>query len=74
MINSAAVTITVEGLAIGQQVDFAQDAVGQITFAAGTGVTLKSSGNNLLTAGEYSVAGVKCIGTDIYLLVGDLGS
>lgn len=72
--NSAAITITVEGLSVGQQVDFVQTDAGQITFAAGAGVTLNSKDGNLKTAAQYSPAGVKCIATDTYVLVGDLGA
>jgi hypothetical protein len=73
ILNSAAITITVEGLAVGQQVDFLQNVAGQITFVNGAGMTLNSKDGNLLTVGQYSPAGVKCVATDTYVLVGNLG-
>ena len=72
--NSAAVTVTVTGLATGEQVDFIQTNAGKITFAAGAGVTLNSRGGILTTASQYSPASVKCIATNTYVLVGDIGA
>ena len=72
--NSAAVTVTVTGLATGEQVDFIQTNAGKITFAAGAGVTLNSRGGILTTANQYSPASVKCIATNTYVLVGDIGA
>lgn len=73
--NSAAVTITVDDvLSAGQQIDFLQNAADQITFAAGSGVTLNSKDGNLKTAAQYSPASVKCIAAGTYVLVGDLGA
>jgi hypothetical protein len=72
--NSAAITITVEGIAVGKQVDFVQTNAAQITFAAGSGVTLNSKAGNLKTAAQYSPASIKCIATNSYILVGDLGA
>lgn len=71
--NSAAVTVTVQGLAVGEQVDFLQTNASQITFAAGAGMTLNSKGAKLKTAAQYSPASVKCIATNSYVLLGDLG-
>lgn len=70
--NSGAITITVEGIAVGKQVDFVQTNASQITFAAGSGITLNSKGAKLKTAAQYSVASVKCIATNTYVLAGDL--
>jgi hypothetical protein len=72
--NSGAITITVEGLAIGKQVDFLQTNASQITFATGSGVTLNSKDSKLKTNAQYSPASVKCIATNTYVLVGDLGA
>ena len=74
IVNSAAITITVEGLSVGQQVDFLQTAADQITFVEGSGMTLNSKDDNLKTAAQYSPAGVKCVATNTYVLVGDLGA
>ena len=71
--NSGAITITVEGIAVGKQVDFVQTNAAQITFVAGSGVTLNSKDAKLKTAAQYSPASIKCIATNSYILVGDLG-
>jgi hypothetical protein len=72
--NSAAITMTVTGLSIGQQVDFIQTNSSQITFAAGSGVTLYSKDSKLKTNAQYSAATIKCIATNTYVLVGDLAA
>jgi hypothetical protein len=72
--NSAAITVTVDDvLSVGEQVDFLQNNAAQITFAAGSGVTLNSKDAKLLTNAQYSPASVKCIASGVYVLVGDLG-
>jgi hypothetical protein len=72
--NSGAITITVDNvLSVGEQVDFLQNNALQITFAAGSGVTLNSKGAKLLTSAQYSPASVKCVASGVYVLVGDLG-
>jgi hypothetical protein len=75
-INStgSAITITIDNnLTAGQRIDFVQTGAGQITFAAGSGVTLNSKGAKLKTAAQYSGATVLCLASGSYLLVGDLG-
>lgn len=72
--NSAAVTITVQGLSVGQQVDFLQLNAAQFTFAAGAGMTLVSKGSKLKTAAQYSPASIKCVATNSYVLIGDLAA
>jgi hypothetical protein len=75
-INStgSAITVTVSNtLSAGQRIDFVQTGSGQITFTAGSGVTLNSKGSKLKTAGQYSGATVICLASGSYLLVGDLG-
>lgn len=67
------VNIGVQGLAVGQQVDFIQmDATNQITFSAGSGVTLVSRDSRVTTFAQYSVVTVKCVATNSYVLIGDL--
>jgi hypothetical protein len=76
-INStgSAITITIDNnLTASQRIDFVQTGSGQITFAAGSGVTLNSKGAKLKTAGQYSAATVLCLASGSYLLVGDLGA
>jgi hypothetical protein len=71
--NSAAITITVQGLAVGEQVDFLQTNAAQITFQAGSGITLNSKDAKLKTNKQYSPVSVKCIASNSYVLLGDLG-
>jgi len=70
--NSAPITVTVQGLASGQEVNFLQTASGQITFQAGAGVTLSSKNAKLKTAQQWSAAYIKCLGST-YVLIGDIG-
>jgi hypothetical protein len=70
--NAGAITITVQGLSVGQQVDFVQTNAAQITFTPGSGITLNSKNGNRKTAAQYSPATIKCIATNSYVLVGDL--
>jgi hypothetical protein len=72
--NSGAVTVTVQGLAVGEQVDFIQTNAAQITFTPGSGITLNSKSNNRKTSAQYSPATLKCIATNTYVLVGDLAA
>lgn len=71
--NSAAITITVQGLLVGQQADFVQISSNQITFAAGSGMTLYSKNSKLKTASQYSPATIKCVSANTYVLIGDIG-
>lgn len=70
--NSAAITVTVQGLSVGEQVDFLQTNASQITFTPGAGITLNSINNNRKTFAQYSPASIKCIATNSYVLVGDI--
>ena len=77
--NGSAVTVTVPpfssiALPIGSQVTFSQMGAGQITFAAGVGVTLRSDGGKLKTASQYSVATLIKRDTDEWVLAGNLGA
>ncbi len=73
--TSTAITITINNvLAIGQRIDFAQFGSGQVTFAAGSGVTLSSADGNLKTAKQYAGATVECVASGVYWLVGQLGA
>lgn len=72
---SAAATATIANvLASGQSVNFIQTGTGQITFAAGSGVSLLSKSGNLKTKAQYSAATVVSAGGGIYYLVGDIGA
>ena len=70
---TAAITITVDDeLAIGETINFVQNAAGAITFAAGGGVTLNSKDAALLTGGQFAGASITKKATNSYYLVGDL--
>jgi len=70
---TAAITITVDDeLAIGETINFVQNAAGAITFAAGAGVTLNSKDDALLTGGQFAGASITKKATNSYYLVGDL--
>jgi len=73
--TGSAVTVTIANvLSVGQRIDFLQDGTGQITFAAGSGVTLQSKGSKLKTAAQESAASVLCVASGQYRLIGDLGA
>jgi hypothetical protein len=72
--TSTAITITIDNvLTAGQRIDFAQYGTGQITFAAGSGVTLNSADSLLKTAKQYAGVTVECVASGVYWLVGNLG-
>jgi hypothetical protein len=64
-------TNAAEAFSIGQRVDILQHGSGQVTVAPDTGVTLRATPTAKLRA-QYSTASVVKIGTDEWLLVGDL--
>jgi hypothetical protein len=73
--TGSAITITIDNvLTVGQRIDFAQFGAGQVTFAAGSGVTLNSADGNLKTAKQYAGATVECVASGVYWLVGNLGA
>jgi len=76
--NAAAITVTlpqnsVQAFPVGAEVDFLWLGVGQPTFAAGTGATVVSTPGLKLRA-RYSAATAKKIGTDAWLIIGDLAA
>lgn len=60
-------------LGVGKQVDFVQTSTYQFVFSAAAGITLYSKGGKLKTAGQYSPATIKCIASNTYVLIGDIG-
>ena len=73
--TGSAITITIANvLTPGQKIDFFQAGSGQITFAAGSGVTLNSKSGNLKTSAQYVGATVQCMASGVYALIGDLGA
>lgn len=73
--TGSAITITIGNvLAVGESVNFIQYGAGQVTFAAGSGVTLSSVDAKLKTNKQYSAATVTCVASGLYVLVGDLAA
>ncbi|MCE7039258.1 hypothetical protein [Dyadobacter sp. CY312] len=77
--NSAAITLTVPTNAtvaypVGAEIDLSQVGVGQVTVVGAAGVTIRSFAGNLKLAGQYSAATLKKIGTNEWLLVGNLSA
>ena len=71
--SGTAVNMTINNvLNIGESVQFIQFGAGQITFVAGSGVTLRSVDNKLKTNKQYSVAAITCVASGEYLVTGDL--
>ncbi len=74
--TGSAITITIDNVLTqqGDRIDFIQAGAGQITFAAGTGVTLSSADAKLKTAKQFAAASVVFGGSGVYYLVGNLGA
>ena len=77
--NSSSITLTIPPESTypfvdGQTFIVIQKGSGVITVAAGSGVTLRSKSNYVNTAGQYSEVRLIKIGTDEWLLSGDLSS
>ena len=75
--NASAITLTLPPsvFSIGQSVDVYQRGAGQVTFAQGAGVTIRSTGATSTAPKlrvQYSAATVICIGVSEFLVVGDL--
>jgi hypothetical protein len=71
--SSSAITITIANvLNPGESIQFVQWGTGQLTFAAGAGVTLGSPDNKLKTSKQYSAAAVTCLASGLYLVTGDV--
>ena len=74
--NAAGITLTVPpnstwAAPIGTQVILYQAGAGQVTVAAGSGVTIRSNGAQLKLKGQYAVASLIKIGTDEWILAGN---
>ena len=77
--NASAITLTVPpnssvAFGIGSQVNILQLAAGQVTIAAGAGVTLRSEGNKLKLKDQYAVATCAKIASDTWVIVGNLSA
>jgi len=72
--TGSAITITIANvLAAGESIQFIQAGTGQITFAAGSGVTLTSADSYLKTAKQYAGVSVVCASAGVCHLIGNLG-
>jgi hypothetical protein len=75
--NASAITATVPpnssvAFPTGTQVNLMQLGAGQVTVAAGAGVTLRSAGTLVKTSAQYAVATLLKIASDEWVLVGNL--
>lgn len=74
---ATAVTITVNNAAATAPQEFhvRQSGAGAVTFVAGSGVTINPQfGSGLSLAGQGSLVTLKCVGTNVYDLFGQLGA
>lgn len=74
--NASAITVTVPPnsaapIAVGRTITILQYGAGQVTLAAGVGVTLRTT-TTLKTRTQYSLVSVIKIATDEWIVVGDL--
>lgn len=77
--NAASITLTVPSNAsvafpTGTQVILYQAGAGQVTVAAAAGVTIRSQGSKLKLTGQYAVASLIKIGTDEWILAGNVAA
>jgi hypothetical protein len=66
------VTIDNSIFSAGNQILVSQYGAGQVTFVAGSGVTLRSASGKLKLTGQYSMATIICISASEFYIVGDL--
>jgi len=79
MNNASANNLTVPlnatvAFALGTEIDICQYGAGQTSVVATGGVTIRSKAGNLKLTGQYSGATLKKIGTDEWMLFGDLSA
>ena len=77
--NASPITATIPAnstvaYGIGTQINLMQLGAGQVTIAAAGGVTLQSEGSKLKLKGQYAVATCAKIGTDTWVVVGNLSA
>lgn len=66
------VSVTLPALAVGTTIKFTQGAAGRITFLAGSGQTIESAGNVVLTNGKGSNVIAHCQATNTWNISGNL--
>jgi hypothetical protein len=74
--NASAITTTIPpntdvAFPIGTQVNLLQLGAGQVTVAAGSGVTIRSEGSKLKLKGQYATATCVKIATDDWVFLGN---
>ena len=74
--NASAITATIPpnsdvAFEVGDQVNLLQLGAGQVTVAAGAGVTIRSEGTKLKLKGQYATATCVKIDTDEWVLLGN---
>jgi len=77
--NASAITTTIPpnssvAFDIGDQVNLLQLGAGQVTVAAGSGVTVNSEGSKLKLKAQYAVATCIKVDTNTWVLVGNLSA
>ena len=77
--NASAITLTVPpnstwAAPTGTQVILYQAGAGQVTVAAGSGVTIRSQGTKLKLTGQYAVASLIKIATNEWILAGNVAA
>lgn len=75
--NSSSITLTIQpdatiAIAVGAEISVTQYGAGTVSFAAGSGVTIRSIDSALSIDGQYTSVALKKIATDEWLLVGSL--
>jgi hypothetical protein len=78
--NASAITVTIPpnssvAYAVGSKIDFIQKGAGQVSFAQGAGVTIRSTGATATAPKlrvQYSAATCWYEGSDIWYIVGDI--
>jgi hypothetical protein len=72
--NAASITATIDNSVhtAGDRIDVVQYGAGQVTFAAGAGVTIRSSGSKLKLTGQYSAATLWFKSASEVVLIGDI--
>jgi len=75
--NGSPITVTVPPsvFSAGQQINVQQIGVGQVTFAAGSGVTITSTGASVAApkiSSRYGAATIICTASDVFTIIGGL--
>ena len=77
--NASSIALTIPpnssvAYGIGTQINIMQLGAGVVTITAGAGVTLNSAGSKLKTNGQYAVATCCKIGTNLWVVLGNLSA